>query len=67
MTAAEMIKEFLSEQPRSRIVSIKAIEVEAGMPRTTLHKYMTGQRSTLPEKHLPKLIEVLKSLGYKPE
>lgn len=54
---------------KSRL-SISGIATEAGMSITQLHKSISegvngnGRIETIPEKHLPKLIEIIKDMRY---
>lgn len=56
------IKAFFTPE-RKRLISIKEVESMAGLPVGTLAKFLAGKRD-LPAKHIDKIVEVLKLLGY---
>lgn len=51
---------------RHDIVSVRQIEVAAGVPAYTLQKYLNGRNATFPAKHLYRLVKVLALIGYQP-
>ena len=55
------LKEWFSIRPA---ISVRMIEIEAGIPLTSLDKYLRGVRP-FPAKYDAALIEVLKRYGYK--
>ncbi|MDR6196150.1 hypothetical protein [Siphonobacter sp. SORGH_AS_0500] len=60
------LREWLQERTILReknLISVSAIEAEAGMPKYSLHDFITGKKSNI-EEYVPKLIEVLFLLGY---
>lgn len=58
------IEQYFTER-RKRCLSVKAIEVEAGIPAKTLSHFLKGRR-LLNAEHLNTLIPVLVDFGYKP-
>ena len=64
MTELENIKLFFTER-RSRCLSVRMIEREAGVPDKTLDHFLKGRRVLNPIQ-LDKLIPVLVDFGYKP-
>ena len=58
------IKQFFTEA-RRRLVSVRAIEAEAGVPRNTLLNLLTIDRP-IPLAHLASLTQVLVLIGYQP-
>lgn len=49
---------------KHNLLSIHGLEKRAGIPQSVLDKALKGNRP-LPEKYIPKLIEILKEYGYK--
>lgn len=60
----EKIREFLSGN-RKDLISIKKLEQLAGVPRNTINNFLAGQRD-LPDRHIPAIVEQLKTVGYDP-
>ncbi len=57
----EQLRKWFSDRPA---IKLTIIEQEANLPNRTLTQFIRGRM--LPNKHLPKLLEVLKKYGYKP-
>lgn len=64
MNEAENIKAYFTEN-RRKLVSVKAVEAMAGVPRNTLLNLLTVGRA-IPEHHLENIVGVLCILGYRP-
>ncbi len=70
MTDSEKIKTFFTAKLkgcdfcRMDIYSIDLIEKMAGIPPTTLFKFLKGYKDRGIKKHIKKLIPVLEMLGY---
>lgn len=63
-TELKNIQLFFTER-RLRCLSVKAIEIEAGLPLKTLAHFLKGRR-LLNSEHLETLVPVLVDFGYKP-
>ena len=64
MSESENVREFFTDN-RRKLVSVKAIEAMAGVPRNTLLNLLTVGR-TIPEHHLENIVNVLRIVGYVP-
>lgn len=70
MTDSQKIKHFFttklpgSDYCRMDIYSIEIIEKMAGMPATTLFKFLKGYKDRGIKNHIDKLIPILKLHGY---
>lgn len=64
MTETENIKAFFTDT-RRLLVSVKAVEKMAGLPRNTLLNLLTVGRS-IPKHHLENITNVLSIIGYEP-
>ena len=60
MNKKENIIQFINE---NNALNLSQIENEAGIPAKTLHKAVSDHQ-TIPNKHLPALIEILKKYGF---
>ena len=63
MHETENILAFFTED-RRKLVSVKAVEAMAGVPRNTLLNLLTVGRP-IPERHLTGIVKVLALIGYK--
>jgi len=57
------LKKWLLKRPA---ISIQRLEVDAGLPPTTLSKYLSGERG-LPEKYHNQVLGASRLYGYKGE
>lgn len=70
MTELSNIKKYFTakisgEVCRKDIISVRKIEVAAGMPLQTLHDFLNEKKYVHIEKHVDKLVPILVEFGYK--
>lgn len=64
MNQTEQILNWWDEsQTRQKLISINALEVQAGVGRGTF-QYFLNKKRNLPEHHLNSLINILKLVGF---
>ncbi|RIV20354.1 hypothetical protein DYU11_20090 [Fibrisoma montanum] len=64
MTESENLKAYFTAN-RRKLVSVKAVEVMAGVPASTLKHFLDNRRG-IPEHHLENIVNVLAIIGYQP-
>lgn len=61
--SSQKIIEFLKSHP---LIKVRGLEVEAEIPNDTIRNAMEGKDGReIPEKHVPKIVGVLKKYGFK--
>lgn len=58
----ELIVEWLVAHP---LINLTRLERDCGIPHSSISNAVKGNLERLSEKHLPKIVEVLKLYGYR--
>jgi hypothetical protein len=64
-SVTEQITDFLLDNKRRAIISINAIEKQAGLPKGALNNYLGGKVPTLSPRHHSAIIEVIQYIGFR--
>lgn len=64
-SVTEQITDFLLDEKRRAIISVNAIEKQAGVPKGAINNYLGGKVPTLSARHHSAIIEVIQHIGFK--